>query len=265
MTTQLFTRYGTLHTGPVYDGDKGQKIGLYPRKCSRCGGQGWAEKWRHTGLKCYDCGGSGDHINGPERVKLYTAEKLEKLNVTKAKADAKRAAKAQAAAAQAQAEADARADGFRAAYADLIAKSALHMEDSFIGDVMRRALERNEITEKQAEAVAAAVARIEERNRLRAASEFVGDVGKRLECKVTVERVSTFYRPAFNGFSKDEAVYIVTMRDEAGNAIVSKSSSFYAEAADEFTIRATVKEHSTYRDEKQTIVQRIKVMEEKAA
>ena len=51
------------------------------------------------------------------------------------------------------------------------------------------------------------------------------------------------------------------MRDEAGNAIVVKSPSFYGrEKGDAFTLRATVKEHSEYRGEKQTRVERAAVL-----
>jgi hypothetical protein len=135
------------------------------------------------------------------------------------------------------------------------------MENAFIGDVMSRALKRNEISEKQELAVLAAVARIEVEAAAKAGSNYVGEVGKRIELKVVVERKAFFVRPSFRGYGTD-TVFIISMRDENGNAIVNKSSAFSAGKGDEFVLRATVKEHSEYKREKQTLVQRVKIIEE---
>lgn len=93
----------------------------------------------------------------------------------------------------------------------------------------------------------------------RAASAHVGSVGQRIEAKVTVERVREFQRKAY-GSSFDEIVYIVTMRDEAGNCFVSMSPSFVADEGKSLAIRATVKEHDAFRGERQTKLQRIKLV-----
>ena len=58
-------------------------------------------------------------------------------------------------------------------------------------------------------------------------------------------------------------MHIVTMRDANNNAIVSKSK-WFAEEGHKFTIRATVKEHGSYKDERQTVVERVKAFEEAA-
>lgn len=94
-----------------------------------------------------------------------------------------------------------------------------------------------------------------------AGSHHVGAVGKRIELAVTVERVAEFPRAKYGAPWIEEMFAIVTMRDEAGNAIVSKSASFWSEKGRTFTIRATVKEHTAYNGEKQTIVQRCNVKE----
>jgi hypothetical protein len=57
---------------------------------------------------------------------------------------------------------------------------------------------------------------------------------------------------------------IVTMRTAEGNAIVSKSASFWSEKGRQFTIRATVKEHGEFKGEKQTIVARVTTKEQAA-
>jgi hypothetical protein len=254
--TKLFTRDGAEHTGQVYTKTTGRTYCVKPNMCNRCGGAGRSDRWAFTGFTCFDCGGEGSR--GTIDVNLYTVDKLAKLNATKAKADAKRAAAAQAKADKAATEAAERAEAFRASRADVIARSAPHMADAFIADVMTRALERNDMTDNQAAAVLAAVDRIETRAKVRAASGFVGKPGERVELAVTVERVASFERPKFAAPWVTETITIVTMRDEAGNAIVSKSTAFYAERGEKLTFKATIKEHSDFRGEKQTVVQRIK-------
>lgn len=141
-----------------------------------------------------------------------------------------------------------------------------HAEDreaGFIERVMTRAIAESFITEKQAEAVLGAIEKIEAEARKKAASGYVGKVGERVELAVTVERVFTFDRPKYGAGWTFETVSIVTMRDAAGNAIVSKSASFWSEEGKQFTIRATVKEHGSYKGELQTTVARVQVREAK--
>jgi hypothetical protein len=261
--TEMFTRSG--RAVQVRDGVTSI---TQDRQCGRCGGAGRSDKWAHTGYTCYDCGGSGKR--GFETIKLYTAEKLAKLDAAKAKADAKRAAKAAEVAAKRAAEVAARSDAFKAEHAALISRAAPYMthdEDrpaGFIESVMTKAIADCWISENQVVAVNSAIDKIEETSRKRAASGYVGKVGARIDIEVTVERVFTFYRPSFRGYG-DEAVHIVTMRDIAGNAIVSKSASFWSEEGKKFTIRATVKEHGSYKDECQTIVARVAVKDRQEA
>lgn len=257
MATELLTRQGTAPTAPVQTNAKGHSFFVCPRTCSRCGGAGRSDRWAFTGYTCFDCGGAGS--TGTQTVKLYTADKLAKLNAIKAKADAKRAAVAQAKADQHAAEVAARAEDFRAVYGDLIARSAPHMGNEFTCDVMTRAIANSQISEKQATAVLASIERIEAQVRVAASSRHVGKVGERLEVAVTVDRVASFDRPRFGAPWTSETVSIVTMRDTDGNAIISKSPSFYAAKGESFTIRGTVKEHSEYRGEQQTIIARAKI------
>ena len=131
-------------------------------------------------------------------------------------------------------------------------------EAGFIERVMVKALAQSEITEKQAAAVLGAIEKIEAEKARKAASGYVGKVGERIECAVTVERVFKFERPAFGTARQYETVAIITMRDAAGNAIVSKSASFWAEEGQKMVIRATVKEQGIYKGERQTTVARVK-------
>lgn len=54
--------------------------------CYKCGGNGGSSAWNRTGWTCYKCGGVGNL--GWRVVKLYSAEKLAKLEASKAKRDA---------------------------------------------------------------------------------------------------------------------------------------------------------------------------------
>jgi hypothetical protein len=256
----LFTRHGTTpFTGTPHHDAKGRPFTVRTIVCDRCGGQGGADQWKFTGWTCFKC--AGKRTLGTESVALYTSEQLAKLNATAAKRAAKKAAKIEAAAAQARAEADARRTTFLAQHGALLESAKPFVErSSFVADVVRKAEERAALSDKQAEALQNAVARLVAQAATRAGSHFVGAVGERIEIKVTAERVVSIE-------TQFGILRIATMRDAAGNAIVSKGKFVPPTAqwteeqgwkvgAEPFAIRATVKEHATYRDEQQTIVQR---------
>lgn len=87
-----------MHTPmkPIYvrTDKNGTKI-YHDYNCPRCSGYGQAEKWRFTGLVCYECGGSGRRAT-PKIVKEYTPEywaKLEARRQAKAAKEAEEKAK----------------------------------------------------------------------------------------------------------------------------------------------------------------------------
>jgi hypothetical protein len=157
-----------------------------------------------------------------------------------------------------KAEREANAKHFAMIYADLITKAQPHMQIAFIKDVIEGGLSGRFISDKAISAVARVIESIEQRAIWKANSRHTGTVGKRQTFNVVVDRIASYERPSFAGYGYDR-VWIVTMRDEAGNAIVSKSTAFCPDQGANLTIKATVKEHSSYDGEQQTIVQRIKV------
>ncbi len=255
----LYFRHGADATGrPLYKDEKGKPYTLTPRPCSRCGGAGGSDKWAHTGWTCFDCGGSGKHIHGPEKSKLYTAEQLVKLNATADKKAAKKAAAAAEKAAIAKAEAEARRADFEEVHKHLIARAeAFASRSEFVADVLYKGLEKCEWSDKQCNALLTAIERIEANDKRKAGAVYLGKIGERLKgIKATVmNRVS------------GEGLYglwaITTLRTPEGNTIVIKSGRFYAEKGDEVTITGTVKDHSLYGDEKQTQLERVKIEEAK--
>lgn len=261
----LFFRDGSECIGQPVTDEKGKSFGKVWKNCGRCGGQGGSEAWRATGWTCYDCNGArGHNVSAP----LYTTEKLAKLNETQDKKRAKIQAKIDAdrianerAIAERRPEFN-RKNGHLVAFlreyvaehadgrenADDFARSLLHAADAFAS-----------WTDAQAGAVASWQRRIQAAVVQRAGSQYVRAPGVRFDTEVTVERVYSFERPRFNANWLREVAYIVTLRDNDGNALVVKGTSFCPKKGTKLTIRATVKEHKEFYDEKQTILTRVQV------
>lgn len=86
----------------------------------------------------------------------------------------------------------------------------------------------------------------------------VGEPKKRMEFEVTVSRVRWYERPLFHSYYGSERVYVVTMVDKAtGACLLSMSPAFAPEEGEELKIRGTVKEHSVYEGQAQTVLQRV--------
>lgn len=257
MVDALLTREGTVFTGTVLKDEKGKPCYKLTTKCHRCGGGGGSDAWKFTGWTCFQCGGSG--LGSTTYPKLYTAAQLEKLNASKAKRDVKvqerRDAKAAANAARiAQNEVD-----FNTANADLLAALTKFnlFERPIIADIVRNGRHFGACSAAQMSVLTNAVAGAE-KAAAAPVSNYVGTVGERLKVKVTVARKGSFERPVYGRYNMDETVWVVTMVDEQGNNIVSKSPNFNEEVGDTFILSGTVKEHADYKGTKQTVVNRCK-------
>lgn len=100
----------------------------------------------------------------------------------------------------------------------------------------------------------------EERAR-KAQSNHIGQVGEKIDTDVILEKRAWFEIPSFRGFGTD-TMHIYTFRDSAGNALVWKTTKGIAtETGTKVHIKGTIKEHSEYDDEKQTIIIRCKISE----
>ena len=85
-------------------------------------------------------------------------------------------------------------------------------------------------------------------------SEYIGTVGERRDfvCKL----VSHF---AFDSaFVYGDVTHIYRFEDENGNIIIWKTGNWLDDEQKDFSFKATIKEHSEYKGEKQTVVQRPK-------
>lgn len=94
---------------------------------------------------------------------------------------------------------------------------------------------------------------------LKAISQHVGEVGQRLTIKGSYVRGASFEVRSFSGFGT-ETMHIHTFKDADGNVLIWKTSKpLGMEYGEPVEITGTVKEHSVYKDEKQTVLTRCKV------
>lgn len=90
---------------------------------------------------------------------------------------------------------------------------------------------------------------------VKAASEHVGQVGDRLELRLTCEKVLGPFGEKFSMYGQS---YIALMRDQAGNRVVYKGGRPPLGEGQEGTFKATVKDLSERDGEKQTVISRCK-------
>ena len=91
-----------------------------------------------------------------------------------------------------------------------------------------------------------------EESKITATSEFIGEVGKRQDFVLTLKKFYTF-----EGAWGASNIYV--FNDETGNVFIWKTGA-YLEKDETYTIKGTIKEHKIFRDVKQTIISRGKVI-----
>lgn len=267
MSTELFTRTGTPAaelSGGRLTTKKNAPAYVRARRCGRCGGQGGADQWKHTGWTCYKCGGNG--TDGVEYLPLYTAEKLAKLNATKAKADAKRAAARAAKEAKREAEAaagrDARIQALTsgtapegAIYVAILAELELTADD-FLADIAKSLEDGRSLSERQDETVRRTLDRKRRRRELAAkqasGARHIGTVGERVEISGEV-LVSVVIG---QGFAYNRYRELVKIMTDDGAIVIWFTETGAPQRGTRVTGKATVKDHSEREGVPQTIITR---------
>ena len=93
----------------------------------------------------------------------------------------------------------------------------------------------------------------------KAISQYVGQLGGKINTTATFDHTAWFdFRLGWT----TETMYIHTFKDPDGNKLVWKTSSTSLpdlEEGDQVQITGTVKDHSEYKDEKQTVLTRCKI------
>ena len=246
--TDLFTRYRQPQTRNAQDA-KGRPLWVHKTACGRCGGAGGRDEWRHTGWTCFQCGGSGTGPVAEDR--LYTAEELDKLDATAAKAAATRMARK----AREQAKRD-EADraAFKAREATVAVDPLFVRMSAFAGndfiDSLIAQMRVRDLSDTQVEAAIAAMDRREADIARAKASRFVGNLGDRITVTGTVEGVRCIHEA--EGYW-DRSRWLIKIRTDDGALLTWFTSSSTAEGA-HITGTATVKDHTEFRGERQTVI-----------
>ena len=128
---------------------------------------------------------------------------------------------------------------------------AEHAEEMARAEAERKAKE-------EAERIAREKAEAEEAAR-KAISQYIGEVGEKIELSVILEKIAWYEAPSFRGFGMD-ARYIYTFRNDHGDAIVWKTTKgLMTERGEAVKLKGTIKELSEYDGEKQTVLTRCKI------
>jgi hypothetical protein len=258
MTTYYKRDGSELPAGQVLNPGKHSCEYLYIVPCHRCGGQGGSNAWAHTGWTCFLCGGAGHR--GKKRAKAYTIEKLEKLNV----AAERRRIKKERAQLQLREKAERELAERRVAFHkenpgayELIKETAERTDNRFLADITRSIEGFGNISEAQLSAALLTVQRIKESEDRREKSEHVGTVGERTELTLTIEKRIRLDAYHYYG----PVSYINLCRDQDGNSVKYKGTASIGTEGDTVTLKATIKEHDVYREEKGTWITRPKVVD----
>lgn len=257
--------------------------------CQRCGGAGGCDNWAYTGWNCYECGGTGE-ARKPQVVKVYTPEYRAKLDErAKKRWEKNRVKKSEEF--KANLSEHIQKKGFNENGKIYVVIGNTYEKK----DQLREAgakwhnypLSSWTFTEKPTEFDTVELAANEclafhyedgwldwntevnftelissktptEKN----PSQYVGNVGDRLDLIVTFMRRHIYEKPSFRGYGVDH-IAINLFRDDNGNCFVWKSASAYFNVAEgtKVKLKGTVKEHSDYNGTKQTILQRCKIEE----
>lgn len=258
--------------------------------CDRCGGAGGSDAWAYTGWTCYECGGKGK-VQG--FWKEYTPEYQAKLDAKRQERAAKRQAKAEAEADEKRKawlerngfDADGNTycflgdtypikDELKALGAQYYGALGWHINKGVDGykmaiinihDVADATLYGYTLDNTKVKEA------IEAQTEKEPASEYIGNVGEKITIEVVLTNITSWE-------TKFGTQYLYSFKDASGNVLVWKTSTGWFKADDdgnvtsiflnsgdkeikfneEFTLTATIKEHSEYKEVKQTVLTRVK-------
>lgn len=252
--------------------------------CTRCGGVGGAHCWDHTGWTCYKCGGTGRQ-DKPEIVKEYTPEYAKKLEERRAKRHEKmRQARIQYVHEHLDELLTEKGFNDGKIYA-VIEENTYGIKEELkaAGAKWNSFLKRWTFTQKPSEWATVEVKwdeyltlneetgyfnykdvdgvklmeskmpKVEKK-----VSEYVGNAGDKIEREVKLEVIFTWTtKMAWKTVTMSMYKFV----DSEGNVLVWKTAStdLYKYEGNTVKIKGTVKEHSIYKDVKQTVLQRVKV------
>lgn len=141
-------------------------------------------------------------------------------------------------------------------------------KESFMKTMAMSLQKYGKLTEKQYDAVCQSIDRFAELKVKRdaeiaeqkAKSQFLGVMSEKIQADVILEKSFVVDKPKFSYYDQDFAI-VYLFRDADGNRLVWKTTAeLGVEDGVKLTINAVIKAHSEYKGEKQTIIQRVKVL-----
>lgn len=254
--------------------------------CRKCGGVGGADQWTYTGWTCYSCGGTGKS-DKPQLIKKYTPEYEAKLKAMREKrAEKAKAKRIEDLNSKLQEMLELRGfSGEGKIYAVTGDTYSLKDELREAGAKWKQRLNCWTFAEPSTQYPTVEigweevlVVNYEEgylewkdfnpkefiQSKLpkedKPVSEHVGEIGKRIELKATLESVRHWEVPAFRGWGTDTKT-LYKFRDEHGNILIWITTGYGLDASEvpvgaQITLRGTVANHSEYAEEKQTELKR---------
>lgn len=272
-------------------------------RCSRCGGAGGADKWAFTGWTCFECGGDGLRKK-PLIFKEYTPEHQAKLDAQRAKRQAQRQAKWEAEQRSKAQELnlkffsregfdqdgniwcilgdtysikdELKALGCRFDYSlgwhsdhELAGYPQIKLTASQICNENEFGVFHSWKNQELSQLISEAQ-RAQEELTAPKGSDYIGNIGDKIEMAVTFLKMATYKVQAFGGYyNRDEPAmetkYIYSFVDASGNCLIWNTTSFQElSAGDQVKLKGTIKAHKEYKGIKQTELQRCKVTKEVA-
>lgn len=249
MAELLYRRNGLPYDHSPITNDSGKLGYYYQARCTRCGGAGGGEQWRHTGWTCYQCGGSGLGSRSFER--LYTMPELDRLNAIAAKREATAEAKRQARAAEESAAADRRKAAFLGEHGEYLAQVENTCDaHSFAHRILATIHQHCFISPAQRELLDKLMAE----SLYKSNAKYIGTIGERREFEGTILKRTGWRNEAYRTYTN---LFIVSTAE--GIVKYMGSGSLGGDQGEVVRFTATIKDHAEYQGTKQTVVDRPRV------
>ena len=242
---KMYNREGKAYLVPV--GTK--KV---PVTCHRCGGCGEYSYNQRDGKVCFGCAGSGKRLGKGFTERQWEArQKREEAKRKREEEARQKREEERLEVLKENAETDARIDEV---ILMIEPKKVLNPSKAVVllEDMKSKAFAQGKLyTQKQkdlVEKIANDHLKLVEEG---AKTSHVGEIGQRMDRELTCVR-------EYTGEGTYGVFYILTMEDSEGNTFVYKGSKPLLEKGESAVITFTVKSHDTWREQKQTVINRPK-------
>lgn len=240
-------------------------------RCPKCGGSGFLSWTDVDSGRCWLCGGSGIHEHGWKEYTPEYAKKLADRRLAKMRKEAPAKNKqfreslglAEDGSAWIVVNKYAKAEDMKPLGARWNPALGWHFKDEHEGTFYMSGEDLGEYDENNwSWHLKAGIEKVIDEKRAsllpKTVSEFVGTVGEKLDIEAVFEREFT-YETHYTYSGELVSIYKFKVGDDT---LVWKTSSYFRfREGNKYRVRGTVKEHSEYRGDKQTVLTRCKIEE----